>query len=67
MNLPEFFIRIIGREVTENKTCGYVFGEGYSVCFWKDKKEENTYRFTKIDEVTNEAENFKLTYKLEGV
>lgn len=67
MNLPEFFIRIIGREVTENKKCGYVFGDGYSVCFWKSKKEENTYHITKINEETNEAENFKLKFTLEGV
>lgn len=66
MNLADFFVKIVGREASENKTCGYVFGDGYSICFQKSKKEENTYHFSKIEENTNEAENFKLSYKLEG-
>lgn len=66
MELVDFFIQTIGKNITTNKTCGVVICGGFSVSFWKSKKELNTYHLTKINEETNEAENFKLKFTLEG-
>lgn len=67
MELVDLFIQIIGKNITPNKTCGIVDCGAYGVSFWKSKAEENTYHLTRINEETNEAENFKLKFTLEGV